>query len=969
MFRRFQNLISAVTLTSLVFSFIVAGKENVQAKNGFETPGVSNPVQTNYGKTPLLFEINKGQTDRQAEFISRGAGYTLYLTKTEAVFSLKTNDAQSHDVLRMKLGGANKGATLEASDEAITKTNYYIGKKKFENVSNYRKVNYKKLYDGIDAVFYGNANNRLEYDFTVAPNADAAQIELTFDGAENVSIDDAGNLVLKTENTELVQQKPFAYQIIEGETHEIASRYVLSNKNTVKFELGEYDKSKTLIIDPTIDYLTYLGGSSLDLVDSIKVDAAGNAFVTGGTSSTNFPGPNSGSGNLDTAVYVSKISPDGQSVLYTTFLDGSKFDGVLEFFYGDTGNDIAIDAAGNAYISGVTESADFPTSSNAYQTDRYCNRYRGICEFPQEAFVAKLNPQGTVVYSTYLGGGKLDYANGIVIDSAGKAYVTGGTNSGLTFPKKNQFQTTGFFGTGDDAFITVFNADGSDIVYSSGFGGNIRDDANDIAIDAANNVYITGRTESDDTFPIKNGFQTTNGGGKDVFVAKFNTSLSGDASLIYSTLLGGGGTDEGFGIAVDDLNQAYITGITGSFDFPLQNAFRSTNQINEAFVSVISSTGNALVNSSFLGGSNQEEGRDITLGNAGVIYVTGNTLSPDFPKALPFQTAIAGNRDAFITKLKFGAGVMSSSFLGGNGFDSGEGIDVRGNHIFVIGVTGSNNLATTGGVLQPNPGATSNNTDGFVARILDTQIDSVGVFRGTSSFVITQSTTNIVAQTLPNTSGLAGQKAVSGDFDGDTITNTGTFTNGTWKVRSSNFPIASLVKTITFGASGDLAVVGDWNGDGIDTPGVFRPNTGQFILTDSTETAPSFNFNITRANFGVAGDLPIAGDWDGDGKDSIAVFRPSTGETFFTNDDVSVTTTLPVTQNPSIDFVAFIGLAGDLPIAGDWNGDGKDSLGVYRPSTTEFFLSDDNINLRPVFLFGQTGDQPLAGDWDGKPNP
>jgi hypothetical protein len=256
--------------------------------------------------------------------------------------------------------------------------------------------------------------------------------------------------------------------------------------------------------------------------------------------------------------------------------------------------------------------------------------------------------------------------------------------------------------------------------------------------------------------------------------------------------------------------------------------------------------------------------------------------------------------------------------------------------------------------------------------MLDTHVDSVGVFRPASSFFLTQSTTAVVSQQATFTSALSGQKGVSGDWDGDGQDGIGTFSGGTWKVRDINFPLFALpapfgIKTITFGAAGDLPVVGDWDGDGIDTPGVFRPSTGQFTLTDSTATNPPFTRNPAKVNFGTAGDLPIAGDWDGDGKDSIAVYRPSTGETFFTNADVQ--SGQGGTLNPGIDFIAFLGIAEDLPFAGDWNGDGKESLGLWRPSTTEMILSDDNINLRAVFLFGQSTDLPVAGDWDGKPNP
>lgn len=943
-----------LTLTSLIISLIIPTQSKIHAET---TQPEIKTLQKDYGKTPMLFEQNKGQTDRTVKFISRGKGYMLYLTEKEAVFSLKVESEQLNpeiiksktksqkptaksDELCMTFTNANANPVISGIDEAITKTNYYIGQSKFENLSNYQKVNYKNLYHGIDAVFYGNQGN-LEYDFNVLPNADANQIKLNFDGAENISIDEQGNLVIKTENSELIQQKPIAYQIINGERKEVAVSYQLI-ENQITFALGEYDKSQTLTIDPVLNYLTYIGGTAFDSINDIAVDSQGNTYVVGETSSLSFHGETRAS-NDGTGVFAQKIDPTGSQLLYTTILEGNN---------DDVGSGIAVDASGNVYIGGEATNG-FPTTTGAFSTIKNATGTDG--------FIAKLNSSGNSVYVTYYGGSQEDRILDIVVDSAGKVYAVGETWSGLTFPKKNEFQGcgAGFGFNSSDGFLVVLNAAGSNTQYSTCFGGNVLEEAKAVALDSANNAYITGWTSSKNNFPVKNAVQPTSGTGSgsieiDAFAIKFNPALSGDASVIYSTYLGGAGTDEGNGIAVNSSNQAVIVGITGSTNFPLANAFRSTNQINEGFVTVLNSSGNGLIGSSFLGGTDQDEAKDVAFGSNGLIYVTGSTLSNNFPLALPFQATRAGVRDAFVTKLRFGSGVLSSSYLGGNGNEIGNAIAVKGNFIYAAGQTASNNLATASGVISTAFNGGSN--DGFVAKILDTAIDSVGVFRSGTSFQITQSTASIVSQTLTFTSLLAGQKGVSGDFDGDGITTTGSFTNGTWKLRNVNFPLInpSSVTTLNFGLAGDLPVVGDWDGNGVETVGTFRPGSNQFFLTNQIN-ASAVNLTI---QFGTAGDLPIGGDWDGDGIDTIAVFRPSTGQTFFTNENV---------PNPPIDFVANLGINGDLPIAGDWNGDGKDSLGLFRTSTTEFFLSDDNVNLRPVFLFGQTGDQPIAGDWDGKP--
>src|SRR5215204_3353993 len=319
MLKRFQGLLSVVTLTSLAFSLTLAAKGNIQTINqSTQTSAAENTpeeiFQTVYGKMSLLFEQNKGQTDRAAKFISRGAGYTLYLTETEAVFQLKIaedapqNDSEDlsgkkqivktkSDRLKMQFVGANTKPLMTGEAQAMTKTNYYIGKKRFENLSNYTRVNYRNLYDGIDAVFYGNANKQLEYDFTVAPNIDTNQIQLNFEGAKNVSIDEQGNLVVKTENTALVQQKPSAFQIIDGDRCEVEVKYVINEqseipnrKSQIGFALGEYDKNQSLTIDPALSYLTYIGGTTVEITRDIAVDASGNAYITGETNSLNFHG-------------------------------------------------------------------------------------------------------------------------------------------------------------------------------------------------------------------------------------------------------------------------------------------------------------------------------------------------------------------------------------------------------------------------------------------------------------------------------------------------------------------------------------------------------------------------------------------------------------------------------------------------------------------------------------------------------
>lgn len=958
-----------VILTSLTFTLFTTGKANIENRAeglAFDVSESKQMVRTDHGKMPLLFEANQGQTDPEAAFVARGPGYTLYMTAAEAVFQLRvpgeealtksedlkhTKTESRSERLKMQFVGANPTPAMDGADRSATKTNYYIGRKKYENVPSYERVNYHGLYQGVDAVFYGNDVHQLEYDYRIAPNADVDQIRLAFDGARSVTVNGQGDLVLKTENTEMVQQKPVAFQTIDGERRNVEIAYVVSDQGQVGFAIGDYDRAQTLTIDPALSYLTYIGGTAVDNARDIAVDTAGNAYITGQVASLNFHGQTRDGGD-GSGAYVARINEAGTGFDYVTILEGTG---------DDEGFGVAVDATGHAYVTGIA-SRYFPTTSGAFDT------VHGVLN-EEDAFVTKLDNAGEIVYSSFLGGTDQDEGADIAVDPSGKAYVVGNTYSNSAFPLKNKYQNCGVFSpfqTFDslDAFLTVFNASGSGITYSSCIGNTVGvvdlsdEQAVSVALDASNNAYVTGETNSDN-FKVKNAAQPEIGGGIDAFVAKFVPTQSGDASVAYATFLGGAGTDKGLGIAVDSGGQAHVTGITGSpaSTFPLVNAFDPTNVINEAFLSRYSASG-ALNFSSFLGGTNQEEGDNIAVDNRGSVYVCGNTSSDDFPLALPFQAVRAGARDAFVTKIRIGTGVISSTLLGGSGNDKAFGVAVLGNHMFIAGPTESNNLQTTPGVIKATSNASATNTDGFVARILDTRLDSIGVFRPNVIFQVSQSTTNIIAQTLPFTTSLSGARGVAGDFNGDGIDTTGSFTNGAWKVRNVNFPILNFPATaFNFGVAGDLPIVGDWDGDGVDTAGTYRPSSGQFFLTN-TANAQAVNATIT---FGIAEDLPVAGDWDGDGIDTVGVFRPSTGQFFLTNENIA---------NPPIDFTVFFGTNGDLPLAGDFDGNGTDTIGVWRPTTAQFFLSNDDINIARTFVFGAVNtDQPIVGDWDGRPLP
>src|SRR5712672_1576210 len=418
-------------------------------------------LSESYGKLPLQFEANRGQTQKDVRFLSRGPGYSLYLTAGEAVLVLAKPDAKAQEksvALRMSLVGAARKPHITGLDELPGKANYFIGKDRSKwraNVPTYAKVQYRNVYPGVDLVYYGN-QRQLEYDFVVAPGADPKRIALGFKGADKLEIDAKGDLVLRAAGGEVRQHKPVVYQEIDGIRQEIDGGYVRKGANRVGFRLAAYDTARPLIIDPVLSYSTYLGGSGREKGLAIAVDRDGNAYVTGLVSSTDFPttagafqpifgGGTAFGGGQGFDAFVTKFDSTGSALLYSTYLGGSD---------DDQGLGIAVDTNGNAYVTGSTKSANFPTTAGAFQPT-----YGGVTD----AFVTKLDPTGSaLIYSTYLGGSSGDEGNAIAVDAGGCAYVTG--IAGSDFPTTpGAVEAVGAIG----AFVTKLDPSGSALAYST----------------------------------------------------------------------------------------------------------------------------------------------------------------------------------------------------------------------------------------------------------------------------------------------------------------------------------------------------------------------------------------------------------------------------------------------------------------------------------------------------------------------
>jgi hypothetical protein len=703
-------------------------------QSSLTTPKAFGPqVVANYGKLPLGFEINEGQTGADVKFVSRGRGYSVFLTGTEAVIALKKSTPQAPDILdkrrsphrrsgpektrdpgeskvvHMQLAGANSSRRVVGMDELPGKVNYIIGNdpaKWRANIPTYAKVKYENVYPGVDLVYYGN-QGQLEYDFVVAPGVDPHVIQLSFTAPEKLRLDEQGDLLLDAANDEVRFQKPVVYQQIGEKKKSIEGAYLLASANQIAFQVGNYDHSRPLVIDPALAYSTYLGGDR-DTGNGVAVDGAGSAYVIGSTQSSNFPTANALQGMLlgNTNVFVSKLNPSGSALVYSTYLGGSG---------NDFGNGIAVDSAGNAYVTGTTGSYNFPTANALQSTNRGSTH---------NAFVSKLNPSGTaLVYSTYLGGSQGDQGIGIAVDGSGNAYVTGSTLS-TDFPTANALQSTS--PGGQKAFVSKFNTSGAALVYSTYLGGSQGDQGGGIAVDGLGNAYVTGSTSSTD-FPTVNAFQgslrVVRSGYSNAFVSKLNPSGS---ALVYSTYLGGGGPDNGNGIAVDGMGNAYVTGTTFSINFPTFNALQSTLSLTvSAFVSKFNPSGSALVYSTYLNGNaglGGSWGYSIAVDGSGNAYVTGSTSSTNFPTANALQGSLVGPGDnAFVSELNpSGSALGYSTYLGGGG-DSGNGIAVDGSgNAYVTGFTQAAFFPTVNPV-QPSLLGFQN---AFVAKIAVTNVST-----------------------------------------------------------------------------------------------------------------------------------------------------------------------------------------------------------------------------------------------------
>ncbi len=686
-------------------------------------PNSSTTIQK-MNQMPLSFTKNMGQWDDRVLFRANAGGATMWFTKEGVTYQFTrridrdTNALSGHPradgdpgsvgvaprgypsegnhmglplqnpddrdsveqlVLTAKFLGANPNPEVIAEGQMEYKCNYFLGNDPANwhtDVPNYEAITLIDIYPGIDLKYSGAGNGQTKYEFIAAPGTDIAQIKVAYEGAEETSIDADGRLIVRTRWGDMIAAiKTPTDGVLSG-----AASFSQLSKHTLGFTANGQSLTQLNSVALQLSYSTYLGRGGTDEGYGIAVDGSGNAYVTGTTNSSNFPTLNpyqtDPGGGSD--AFMTKMNVTGQVLIYSTYLGGAG---------DDRGNGIAVDGSDFIYVTGSTNSSNFPAVS-PYQLD----------QGGDDAFVAKFFSNGTLLYSTYLGGGSGDYGNGIAVDGDYNTYVTGYTYSSDFPTTLDPYQASLKGGYYADAFVTKLNEAGYELLYSTYLGGEYEDHGHGIAVDGSGYAYVTGVTGSADfpTFvPVQSTFQ---GGTWDAFVTRLNRT---GQVLIYSTYLGGGGADWGADIAVDGSDYAYVTGTTESSNFPTtSNTYQQTHQGgDDAFVTKLPiEGGQVLIYSTYLGGGNDDLGYGIAVDSGGYAYVTGLTVSSDFPTVNPYQDTYQGvNYDAFVTKLRIsGKGLIYSTYLCGKAGDEGRGIAVDGDgNTYVTGITASLDFPTT----------------------------------------------------------------------------------------------------------------------------------------------------------------------------------------------------------------------------------------------------------------------------------
>jgi len=692
--------------------------------------GVNNLQQGLNNINKNFFIENKGQWPSEVKYLAKVGGMNAWITNSGVVydyykitknykrqqldkltpdkkadFEQKNTSINGH-VVQMQLIGVNADAVSKEDNKQEGYYNYFIGKDKNKWASDvplYGNLQINEIYPNINVKYYFDGNS-IRYDYIVKSGADITKLKMKFNGQESIRVNEKGELVIKTSLGEVTNGKLYSYQSGNDNKIEVACKFKQNQDGSIGFDVKEYDRTKDLIIDPLI-YSTFISGSEDDRIFSMSVDKAGDVYITGFTQSADYPvrwGAYSTTFSSVGVVVVTKLNSYGNMLVYSTFIGGSS---------GNCAYSIDTDVNGNAFITGQTNSNDYPITPGAFQT---------TCGGNSDAFITKLNASGSaLIYSTFIGGSGSDWSNTIKVDTYGNAFLAGMTSSNNYPVTQGSFQTTK--GNGTDAFITKLNSVGNGLIYSTFIGGDGFDRCNSIVIDTSGSAYITGQTNSNNYPTTQGAYKTTyNGGDYDTFISKLNSTGS---ALVYSTFIGGSSAEDGNSITIDADGNAYITGQTNSNNYPTtQGAYKTAYNGGNAdtFISKLNSAGSSLVYSTFVGGNDLDVSTAIAIDTYRNAFITGLTASNDYPTTTgAFQATSNGSCNSFISMFNpTGSALTYSTYIGGSIYDCSTSIVLDANrYVYISGYTESNNYPTTPGAYRTTHSSTEMDNDGFITKI------------------------------------------------------------------------------------------------------------------------------------------------------------------------------------------------------------------------------------------------------------
>ncbi|HWF08773.1 MAG TPA: SBBP repeat-containing protein [Bryobacteraceae bacterium] len=880
-------------------------------------------------RVPSAFVENHGQASGQVRYVGIGSQFRSWFGNRGVILQ------KDRTIVEISFAGGADGR-ITADRPTSGTVNYLRGNDRGEWQSGlpmFGTLHYRGVWPGIE-IRYEAENGGVKAEYEVAPGAEAGKIRLHL--SASARIEKTGALRLHGESGDFVEETPVLYQSIGGRRVAVDGGFKMLADNSIGFWTGEYDHSQPLVIDPSIAFSGYFGGSSQDVITAMTLDAQNNIIVTGYTSSTDLPATGGArpkyAGSVD--VFVASFTPNGGSLNYCTYLGGSGRDQAAG---------IAVDASRNVYITGYTSSTNFPAVA-AYQSHLSGTR---------DAFVAKLNAAGNaLLYSTYFGGSGVDTASAITVDSTGAAYIVGDTTS-------TNLPATGFMQPklrgGQDAFMAKLAPAGNTLSFVTYLGGSGTDHAAAVHLGGVGNIFIAGYTMSTD-FPTLSAYQPKSGGGQDGFLTKIT---SDGKTLKLSTYLGGyagsaGAPEEINAIWTDGYNNIIVAGTTSSPNFPVTaGAYQTTfGGQTDGFITRFNVSGQ-LTQSTFLGGMLADGINAMAMDFHGNPYVTGFTSSLDFPVQRPLQNSNAGSMDAFVVKMNPALSTaLFGTYLGGSGSDSGNAIAVDSETSMVVsGETSSADLPVAGNLQNSLPATLSS----FITKITPSFTIGVGyAFQGQMTFTVDP--WHVASYTASAAYGTATDIPVAGDWTGSGVKRIGIFRNGTWILDTNgNGVLDAADKTVAFGQAGDVPIVGDWRGTGRIALGLFRNGTFILDLSGHLSGTPTGLQDATFA-FGQGGDVPVAGDWNGSGPAKVGIFRNGLWLLDYNGDHV---------YNGS-DRAYTYGQAGDIPVVGDWDSSGiPNKLGVYRAGVWVLDYDGDGVWATPGLTemtigFGFAGYSPLV---------